>query len=114
MPTNVEEYFTNQEGNKDVLVAKEIFRAEPENVDIKTDLSHEEIQKITTLMYNNDLLKSKQLKPVYKNFLKNYMRLKISLERKSRTEFVDINKSNDMKQGLQDLSNFKNIEDSKK
>ena len=111
---NIEEYFVKQEGNKDLIVSKEIFTANEDNIDVKTDLKHEEINYINTLLYNNDLLVSRGLKPVYKDFLQNYMRLKISLDRKSRGEYVDINRSNDFAKNLQDMSNIKNVTDTKK
>lgn len=106
----IEEYFAHQEGNQGFLISRELFKAEQEDVDIKTDLKPEEISYINVLMFNNDLLKSRGLKPVYQNFLKNYMRLKISLDRKSRGEFVAMNKgdkTDDILKGMSDLSNIK-------
>lgn len=102
----IQEYFANQSENEKFLSSRELFRAD-NDVDIKTEVELDEIQYITTLLYNNDLLKSKGLKPVYKDFLNNYLRLKISLKRKSRTEFVDMNKQQDASKLLQDASNLK-------
>lgn len=115
-PTNnpIEEYFVKQEGSKDLIVSKEIFTANEDNVDVKTDLGLQEINMINTLLYNNDLLKSRGMKPVYKDYLKNYMRLKISLDRKSRGEYVDINRSNDFTKNLKEISDTKNIIETKK
>lgn len=113
LSNHIEEYLIKQEGNRDLIVGKEIFKAD-DNVDIKTDLNMQEISYINTLFYNNDLLVSKKLKPVYKDFLTNYMRLKISLDRKSRKEYVDVNRSADVSKMAQDLSNIKNITDVKK
>lgn len=116
LSNHIEEYFAHKEGNKDYLISKEIFKADID-VDIKTELEREEIGYITTLQYNNEILKTKGLKPVYSQFLTNYMRLKISHKRQSRKEFVDMNKgdkTDDMLKGMSDLSNISTIKDSKK
>ena len=111
---HIEEYFTKTEGSKDLIVSKEIFNAENENIDLKTDLTIEEIKLLNTLIYNNKLLISRGLKPVYEPFINAYMRLKISLKRQSRGEYVDINRNNDISKGLQDLSNAKELVKDKK
>lgn len=114
LKNHIEEYFANKEGNKDFLISREIFNAD-KDVDIKTDLDAQEISYITVLMYNNDLLRSKQLKPVYKEFLNNYMRLKISLKRQSRGEFVNINRGDDKTSDvLKGMSDLKSLQDTKK
>jgi hypothetical protein len=112
LPDNIDEYFTKIEGSKEAFHSRELFKAERVDVDIKTDLSIEEIVLINKLIFNNELLAKKGLKPVYTNFLYNYMRLKISLDRKSRQEFVAVNKSDktdDMLKGMSDLSNITGV-----
>lgn len=110
----INEYFTEKEGNKDFLIAKEIFKADKEDVDIKTDLTLQEINYINILLYNNDYLQTKGLQPVYSDFLKNYLRLKISLDRKSRVEFVNLNKNSDIVDNQKNLNNIKDIQQTKK
>ncbi len=111
---HIEEYFTKIEGSRDLITAREIFKADKENIDIKTDISHQEIVLLNALLYNNIILKSKGLKPVWMPFINQYMRLKISLDRKSRGEFVDVNRSGDPSKMLQDFSNIKSLEKDKR
>lgn len=115
MKNPIEEFFIKQEGNRDLMVSREVFRADRENVDIRTDVAKQEIGLINALQHNDELLLNKGLKPVYKNYLNNYMRLKLSLDRKSRTEFVNINKAQDTSQDvLQGMANLSNITGVKK
>jgi hypothetical protein len=109
----IEEYFAHKEGNKEYLISREIFKAS-EDVDIKTDLEREEIGLITTLQYNNQILKNAGLSPVYEKFLTNYMRLKISLNRQSRKEFVDMNKGDKTDDVLKGMADLSTIEKTKK
>lgn len=110
---HIEEYLIQKDGNSN-LVSKEIFKADLDNTDIKTELSIQEIVLINKLKFNDILLKSRGLKSVYSEFLNNYMRLKISLDRKSREEFVKINKSKDSDDVVNTMSNFSNILGAKK
>lgn len=114
LPDNIDEYFTKIEGTKEAFHSRELFKASREDVDIKTDLSIEEIVLINKLIFNNALLLRKKLKPIYTDFLYNYMRLKISLDRKSRGEFVAINKADKTDEAVGLLSNLSNITGAKK
>lgn len=87
----IEEYFADKESSKEVLTSKELFRANKEDVDIKTDLTWKEIVLVNKLKYNDMILKQAGLNPVFSVFLDEYLRLKISLDRKSRGEFVSMN-----------------------
>jgi hypothetical protein len=115
MSNHIEEYFAEASQSKEVLTSKELFRAKPEDVDIKTDLSIQEIVLINKLKFNNELLKQAGLVPVYNNFLEHYLRLKISLDRKSRGEFVDMNRGQGKTEDILDtMSKVSNITQSKK
>ncbi len=115
MSDSIEEYFIQSEGNSQAITSQEIFKAEDENVDLRTHLTDEEIGYINTLEFNNLLLKQRGLKPVFSKFLNKYMRLKISKDRLSRGEFVNINRSKgDDAEVFDRLSNLKNITDAKK
>lgn len=114
MPNHIQEYFAKVEGTKEMFNSRELFRAEKENVDIKTDLTFKEISYINTLMFNNWVLKSAGLYPIYEIFLEKYMRLKISLDRKSRGEFVSINRGDKTEEAVGLLSSLSNITNSKK
>ena len=113
LPDNIDEYFVKIEGSKEAFHSRELFKAE-KDVDLKTDLGAQEINYINTLMFNDVLLMSKGLKPVFKGFITKYMRLRFSLERKSRGEFVNINKSDKSEEAINLASNLSNITGAKK
>ena len=115
MSNHIEEYFADASQSKEVLTSKELFKALPEDVDIKTDLTLQEIVLIGKLKFNNLLLKESGLNPVYTEFLQHYLRLKISLDRKSRGEFVDMNRSKTNTDDILDVtSKVSNIMGAKK
>lgn len=109
LPDNIDEYFVKVEGSKEAINSRELFQADERNVDIKTDLKWEEITLINKIIFHNELLKSKGLPGLYEHFLYHYMRLKISLDRKSRGEFVSINKTDKTDEALNLASNMSNI-----
>lgn len=100
MPNHIEEYFTQKEAGKEGLTARELFKAEKEDVDIKTELSQKEILIFNRLTYNDLILKSKKLNCPFEKLIYTYFRLKISLDRKSRGEFVAINQNKDKTEEL--------------
>lgn len=114
MPDHIDEYFVKNEGSKEAIQSRELFNADNKNIDLKTDLSNEEINYINTLLYNDRILISRGLKPVNTKYLFKYMRLKVSKDRLSRSEFVKINKENQPDELLQTASNLKNITNTKK
>lgn len=108
IPNHIAEYFA-KEGSTSAFHARELFQATKADVDIKTDLNWQEIVLINKLYWNNEYLKRKKLRPIYENFINQYMRLKISLDRKSRKEFVDVNKGDNSQEVLDTASKFSNI-----
>ena len=108
----LEEYFKNNSEKENTFI--ELFEATAENVDLRTDLSISEILILNSMYINSKFLEKLGLKPLYSGFLDKYMRLKISLDRKSRGEFVDINKKDRFKDKLQEFGNFKNLGEVKK
>lgn len=103
MPDHIEEYFKDQESSKEAVQSRELFTADKENIDLKTDIDEKEIRKIATLLHNNKMLKDRGLKPVFNNYLYKLMRLKVSKDRKSRSEFVGLN-SQEIKDELNNLN----------
>jgi hypothetical protein len=87
----------------------ELFEATDEDVDLRTDLSIQEIIIVNKIMHNCTFLTKKIKSSIYEDFIYQYLRLKISKDRKSRGEFVDINRREDMDHNLQKFSNFSNI-----
>lgn len=100
----IEEYFKDTGAH--TLKKNELFDA-GDDIDIKTDLTHEQITLINTLHENDLFLAEKGLKPVFNSYYEKHMRLLISKERKSRGEFVDVERGrkeremNDLPQPMQ-------------
>lgn len=110
---HIDEYFTENERSKEVITSKELFTAD-KDVDIKTDIKWEEIVIINKILFHNEHLRKQGLKPIYNNFLNNYMRLKISMDRKSRAEFVNMNRGNNTDEVIDKFSALSNITGAKK
>jgi len=87
---HIEEYF--KDTGAEVLKKNELFDADDENIDIKTDLTEARIALVNTLHENDLFLVSRGLKPVFKSYYEKHLRLLISKDRKSRGEFVDVEK----------------------
>lgn len=113
MPDHIKEYFAKTEGSKEALHSGILFSASEKDIDLKTDITWEEIIFINGLKMNDIFLIDHGLTPIYSKFLNGYMRLKISMDRKSRTEFVDVNRGDDSAKVLDIASNIKNISESK-
>jgi len=96
----IDEYIEDSGNQKPTF--SELFEVDDIDLDTKTDLSREDIKRISALYVTDEFLVSKGLKRVFKVYYEKYMRLLISLERKSRAEFVDVNKSkkDEFAQGL--------------
>lgn len=93
LPDHVEEYFKDQEGSREAIKSRELFTADKDNIDLKTDLKSEEIALLNVMKFNNKILEEKGLNPIYDDFIINFMRLKVSKDRKSRAEFVGLNQN---------------------
>lgn len=100
----IEEYYKDQ-GHQD-LKKNELFEAEDEDIDLKTDLETNRIVLINTLHENDLFLMQRGLKPVFKSYYEKHMRLLISKERKSRSEFVEVRKSEKPDNQLENLNNL--------
>lgn len=114
VPDHIDEYFKNIEGSREAIQSRELFTADNDDIDLKTDLNNEEISHIAILKFNDSFLESKGIKPVFMNFFHDYMRLKVSKDRQSRGEFVKMNRKDDSEDVLSSASNLKNLMDSKK
>lgn len=98
----LEEYFTSLEENEKNSASNQIFSGE-EDVDLKTELDMKEIARVNAMIVNDNFLNSRGIPSVFDMYYNPYFRLKISLNRKSRGEFVSINKASspeDMERGL--------------
>jgi len=85
-----DEYFDKVHEGEGVRLGKEIFKANNEDVDIKTDLNTKEIYHINALKMIDKMLEEHGVGNVYNIFYDDYFRLKISKDRLSRGEFVKV------------------------
>jgi hypothetical protein len=88
MDNHVEEYFVQ----KETQAGNELFRVDNINVDIKSQVSEAELRLITILMMNDDFLSSRGIPRMFDKYYYRFLRLKVSLDRQGRKEYVDINK----------------------
>ena len=109
MSNHIEEYFTEVEKNSSNIASKQLFSGDEEDIDFKTDLTDQDIRDINTLFVNDNYLIKKGLKPVFKNYYQKFMRLVISKERKSRQEFVNLNKQETSEDVINQMSNLSNL-----
>lgn len=101
----VEEYIRDSEPTSFL----DLFEANKENVDLRTDLIIDEIVIINKLKVFDLFIEQKLGFNLYDKFLENYLRLKISNDRLSRAEFVDINRKDRFEQNLKKFGEFANI-----
>lgn len=106
LPDHIEEYVKHNVGDN---AFRDLFEATEDNVDLRTELNEDEVVLVNKIHINNLFLKSKLGIDVYKEFLVNYLRLKVSFNRGSRTEFVDVNRRDRFEQNLNRFSNFANL-----
>lgn len=102
---HIEEYFSKNE----TQLGNELFRIDEKNIPGKTELSDDETKLITVLKMNDDFLESHGLTPFYKKYYNNFMHLRVSKDRKGRTEYVDIHRKDNSDSTLNKLQNIKNI-----
>lgn len=104
---HIEEYFLKNDNNSTAIASKELFK--DDNIELRTELKDEEIILINGMMFNNTMLKECGCEEVFEPFITNFMRLKVSKDRKSRGEFVSINKQNDTNDVISSMGNIGNI-----
>jgi hypothetical protein len=108
----IEEYFESNCDKESTF--QDLFEATPENVDLRTDATIQEIVILNKIKQNCLFLQDKIGSEIYQRFFNQYLRLKISKDRLSRVEFVDINRKERFEKDLQKFGNFKALADIKK
>lgn len=106
-----DEYFDKINEGEGVRIGKEIFRADSDDVDIKTDLNTKEIYHINALKMLDKMFVEHGINPVYSLFYDDYLRLKISKDRLSRSEFVKVtaqDKSDNLLEGAKSFGSLFN------
>lgn len=107
LPNHIEEFMDSKAKRSDFV---DLFEAKEDNVDLRTDLSHPEIVLVNILQINAEFMNKKGLDGnIYQRFINGYKRLKVSLDRKSRAEFVDINKKERFESNLDKFNSFANL-----
>jgi hypothetical protein len=104
---HIYEYLERNEMNNQEKASKEIFNADENNIDLRTHLDDFEISKISSMKMIDKILKSRGLSTQFNKFYDPYLRLKVSKDRLSRSEFVSINKqdtSGDIVEGMKTAS----------
>lgn len=94
----IEEYFTKNSSEMNSRNS-ELFKGNDEFIDQMTELTHNEIRNVLTLTHNDMYLKKFNIKPVFSDFAHKFMRLQVSKDRKSRQEFVEVNKKDEEEKG---------------
>jgi hypothetical protein len=102
---HIEEYFSKNE----TQLGNELFRIDNKNLPSKTELSDDETKLVTVLKMNDAFLESKGLTPFYEKYYNNFMHLRVSKERKGRTEYVDIHRKDNSTDTINKLGGIKNI-----
>lgn len=105
MKNHIEEYFSQ----KETQAGNELFRIDDKNADIKSECTNEEVRLITVLEMNDDFLESRGLKRMYEKYYYRFLRLQVSLDRKGRKEYVDINKKDNTDETIAKFGNMNNL-----
>ena len=93
---NIDDLSSEINDNVTIRGIKELFDVTDKNIDIKTELESREIRQILRLLFMG---KEFQIKSMQK-FITQFMRLRLSKERQSRKEIIDMIKadlSNELK-----------------
>lgn len=102
---HIEEYVKNIDSDNHF---EELFEGDV-NIDLKTELNESELILVNKINQNAIFLKEKIGHHIYKDFLTNYLRFKVSYLRQSRKEFVDVNRQERFEQNLGRFNNFANL-----
>lgn len=109
LPNHIAEYFSNIETDSKLNVSKELFNANKENIDFKTELGLEEIFLLSVMEDVDIDFYTRGLRPVFSDFLMKFKSLRVSFERKGRNEFVNINRGDKDELNPERLSSLKNL-----
>lgn len=89
LPNHIEEFLSSKTKTSDFI---ELFEAKNDNVDLRTDLTLQEIPFVVAIHFNHEFLKKRNIPSPFGTFINQFERSRTSLDRKSRAEFVDVNK----------------------
>lgn len=106
LPNHIAEYIKTNVGENNF---KELFEGDVFNIDLRTDLTLKELILVNRIRITDIFLKENLGFSVYSQFITDYLKLKVSLDRKSRSEFVDINRKDRFNQHLREFTTFSDL-----
>jgi hypothetical protein len=104
---HIEEFLSNKTKSADFI---ELFEAKNDNVDLRTDLTLQEIPLIVAIHFNHEFLKKRGIPSPFGVFINQFERSRVSLDRKSRAEFVDINKKERFENNLEKFNSIAQLQ----
>lgn len=93
---------------------KILFESGGVDLDLRSDLVYPEEVFISTLQVNDEFLKKCGLNPIYNYYLKQLLRNRVSLNRGSRAEFVNVNKKDFVDENLAKIGSIQNLTEVRK
>ena len=93
---------------------KILFESGDKDVDLRTDLKYPEDVYVSTLYLNDEFLKNRGLKNIYSFYLNQLQRKRMSLDRGSRQEFVNVNKKDFIDDNLAKIGSVQNLTEVRK
>lgn len=108
LPEHIREYVNVNPDSKEVQVGKELFKGD-KDIELRTDLSDDKLCLINSSKFNDILLKEHHLSEIYAPFTTDFMKLRVSKDRKSRTEFVDLNRNQNQADIIDTASKINNL-----
>lgn len=113
LPNHIEEYFKDKEFKDDFI---NLFECNEYDFDLKSHFTKEEIIIANIIKLNSDFLINKGFpkENIFNKFIQSFSRFRFSLDRLSRSEFVNINKKDKFEENLNSfnaLTNLKRIKE---
>ena len=109
LPDHIKLYFDNIKNEVSKFI--EILQMDSDDYDLKTEINKQEIVVSNVIHLNHlTLLDCGVEDNIFHDYDENYLRRRASLNRQSRNEFVQINKTNNFEDNAQTLSNLSNIQ----
>lgn len=92
----IDRFFTTEAGK--VSKFSELFRGNDDFIDQMSELSQVQIQLVNALDYTDGFLRELEIPPLFSPLTHKFMRLQVSKDRKSRGEYVEVNKAEEQRE----------------
>ena len=95
-------------GAKDNKSSDEIFSPgkDPDDIELRTDLTPKQIVLIQGIIENDNILEKCGIGKMYDNFIRKFMRLRVSKDRESRKEYSTANRPDNSLETIQTAGNL--------